>query len=116
MRAHTPKRLLDSQILTAEEALARDSYDSPGAEARALTQSRRLLARWKWVGFPLILFCLTRIGLLGFSSIGLTIIPNLYVPIGDRGIFQHYPAFEGLCRWDCWHLGRIALEGYTEPV
>ncbi|MDQ4075116.1 MAG: glycosyltransferase family 39 protein [Chloroflexota bacterium] len=69
---------------------------------------------WKWAAFPLLLFIGTRIGLLAFSHIALTLVPNLAWEFGSRDVIRNYPALDGLCRWDCWHYGFIAREGYTE--
>ena len=73
-----------------------------------------LVARWKWAAFPVLLFIGTRIALLGFSQIGMTLVPTLNWSFDERELLRNYPALDGLCRWDCWHFGRIAREGYTE--
>ena len=73
----------------------------------------RLVSTWEWIAFPLLLFVSTRIALLGFAQIALMLIPDLYVPGGERQFLQQYPALDGLCRWDCEHFGRIARMGYS---
>jgi Gpi18-like mannosyltransferase len=76
-------------------------------------ESFPLASKWEWIAFPLMLFVSTRIALLGFAQIALTLIPDLYVPWGEREFLQQYPALDGLCRWDCEHFGRIARMGYS---
>jgi hypothetical protein len=61
-----------------------------------------------------LLFICTRLGLLAFSHIGLTLVPQLPWEFGSRDVIKHYPAIDGLCRWDCWHFGYISREGYAE--
>ena len=62
----------------------------------------------------MLLFVCTRVALLGFSQIGMTLVPTLNWAFDPREFLLRYPALDGLCRWDCWHFGRIAREGYTE--
>ncbi len=73
-----------------------------------------LMEEWGWTAFPLVLFIFTRIALLGFSQIGLTLIPTLFWEHRAQPFLQQYPALDGLCRWDCEHFGIIARLGYTE--
>jgi hypothetical protein len=68
--------------------------------------------------FPLLLFVCTRIALFGVSYLGLTFVPEIWIPWGERErlLFHLHPALDGLCRWDCyWYYG-IAARGYQEAV
>ena len=78
-------------------------------------RSNPLIARWQWAAFPLLLFVTTRIALMSFSLLSLTLVPELRWEFGSREFIRDHPSLDGLCRWDCWHFGRIAREGYTEP-
>lgn len=82
------------------------------------SESDSLLARWQWMTFPIVLFVFTRIALLGFSYIGLTFVPEIWIAWGaqERELFQPYPAIDGLCRWDCFWFYWIAEGGYQEAV
>lgn len=82
--------------------------------ARRQRAARASVTSWKWATFPLLLFIGTRAGLLAFSHIALTLVPDLAWEFGSREVIKSYPALDGLCRWDCWHMGYIAREGYTE--
>jgi hypothetical protein len=73
-------------------------------------------SKWEWIAFPLVLFVSTRIALLVFAQIALTLIPDLYVPWGDQEFLLQYPALDGLCRWDCELYGRIARMGYLDAT
>jgi hypothetical protein len=75
---------------------------------------QRLLERWDWMGFPIMLFVGTRVALLGFSRLSLMLVPTLNWEFGSREYLKHYPSLDGLCRWDCWHFATIASQGYTE--
>ncbi len=80
--------------------------------------SALLFVHWHWIRFPLVLFVCTRMALLGFSYIGLTFVPEIWIPWGsrERMLFQPYRAIDGLCRWDCyWYYG-IAEGGYQEAL
>lgn len=70
--------------------------------------------RCNWIAFPLVLFLCTRIALFGFSQIAMTLMPDLLWVTDPREYIKQYPFLDGLCRWDCWHYGRIARESYTE--
>jgi Gpi18-like mannosyltransferase len=85
---------------------------SPVAEQRSRTEVATAAAnRW----FPFIVFLATRLGLVAFSYMGLKIMPHLYMHDEDRQIFmQPYPAFDGLCRWDCGWFIRIMRDGFSE--
>ena len=75
---------------------------------------QRLLERWNWMGFPIMLFIGTRVALLGFSKFSLMLVPTLNWEFGSREYLKQYPSLDGLCRWDCWHFATIASQGYTE--
>lgn len=92
-----------------------------GAEAsgraglpRASLPWQPLIERWRWAIFPLVLFLCTRIALFGFAQIAMTLVPTLAFEFGSREFIRDYPFLDGLCRWDCWHFGTIARDGYTE--
>src|SRR5919202_2560863 len=74
-----------------------------------------LFTRWRWIAFPTILFICTRCSLLLLSQIALTLVPNLWLEYRALPLLQHYPALDGLCRYDCGHFARIAREGYSNP-
>ncbi len=67
------------------------------------------------LGFPLLLFIITRIGLFGSSYISMTLIPSLYLhEAGRHPSLQGHPALDGLCRWDCGWFERIMLTGFND--
>ena len=84
--------------------------------ARKRLELQPLVARWKWAAFPIVLFLCTRIALLGFSQIAMIVEPTLRYGYSPQKLLQHYPALDGLSRWDSQHFLRIAYEGYTEPL
>jgi hypothetical protein len=68
---------------------------------------------WRWATFPILLFLCTRIALLGFSHIAMTLTPDLWDARGSREFLQQFPALDGLCRWDCeFFYKEIARVGY----
>jgi hypothetical protein len=88
-----------------------------------------LVERWKWIVFPISLFIFTRIALLGFSYISLTLNPDLrftfspgqmeerfrrYGVMEEATFLRQYPVVDGLCRWDCEWFFLIARIGYWE--
>ncbi len=83
------------------------------APRRKESISARLVAWWEWARFPVMLFLCTRLALLAFSYVGLTLVPELWDDHGPRNVFQN-TAFEGLCRWDCYWFVWIAEQGYWE--
>lgn len=94
-----------------------DVLSRPAAGSLLVGRSRALQAlweRWSWTTFPALLFIYTRGALLGFSYFAMRLAPNLNWSFDPREFLIKYPALDGLCRWDCWHFGRIAREGYTE--
>jgi hypothetical protein len=86
--------------------------NDPQVEDRSRAISRiRSQDRW----FPFLLFVSTRLGLMAFSYMGLRIMPSLYMHDAERHAFlQPYPAFDGLCRWDCGWFLRIMFQGFSE--
>jgi hypothetical protein len=97
-----------------------DEVEQPGILSSASVtpwgalRSHPLIQRWQWAAFPLLLFICTRIALFGFAQIAMTLVPNLAFEFGSRDFIRDYPFLDGLCRWDCWHFGTIARDGYTE--
>jgi hypothetical protein len=75
-----------------------------------------LVGRWQWTAFPIVLFICSRIALLGFSQIAMTLVPKLPWEFGSRAFLKERPYLDGLCRWDCWHFAAIARDGYSAPV
>ena len=65
--------------------------------------------------YPLIVFVVSRIALLVFAHYALTLIPQLWLEGGVRGIIPGWPALDGFCRWDCGHFDRLASQGYRNP-
>ncbi len=107
----------DQGSLSGNKESELEASNAP-APARSWLGRKSLLleCRWKWMAFPLGLFLVTRIALLGFAQIVLTLTPDLFVPGGEREVFQHYPALDGLCRWDCEIYSKIARMGYSNAV
>jgi hypothetical protein len=107
----------DSRLSQPEHVLAVSDGAQPSLlplrQAR-VAGSDRLIKRWHWMTFPLLLFLITRIALLGFAQIAMTLVPTLAFEFGSREFIRDYPFLDGLCRWDCWHFGTIARDGYTE--
>ncbi len=66
------------------------------------------------MAFPCRLFVWSRIALLGFAQLALTLVPALWWGPGPQGLLSRYPALAGLCRWDCGQFERIARLGYRE--
>ena len=56
---------------------------------------------WRWLMVPLLIFVFTRIALLGVAYLGLTFMPDLYIPNGDSPFRRQYPAIDAFCRHDC---------------
>ncbi len=71
---------------------------------------------WRWTLFPLTLFVCTRVALLSFSWIALTLVPELVSERGPRDFLRNYPALDGLCRWDCFAFDKISNLGYQRPL
>lgn len=67
------------------------------------------------VWFPLLLFVSMRLAFVAFSYIGMTLVPHLYLhEEGRQAFMKPYPAFDGLCRWDCAWFLRIMDEGFSQ--
>jgi hypothetical protein len=77
-------------------------------------ETPRVLARGDaW--FPLLLFASTRLAFVTFSYIGMTLVPQLSLHEDRRqAVMKPYPAFDGLCRWDCGWFVRIMREGFSQ--
>jgi hypothetical protein len=107
----------ESRLSQAEHLVAVTDRTQPAllpvGQGRALG-AYPLIERWRWISFPLLLFVITRIALFGFAQIAMTLVPTLAFEFGSRDFIREYPFLDGLCRWDCWHFGTIAREGYTE--
>jgi len=64
--------------------------------------------------FPLALFVVTRVAYLGYSFMGLELVPRLYWhEEGRQKFLQQWPALDGLCRWDCGWFVRVVQDGYA---
>jgi|GEM_PF-902107 len=94
-------------VLSAQKAPSHDEFANRRTGKGKLVKSP---SRW----FPLILFVCTRAGQVAFSYVGMVLVPNLYEFDADRHQFMKpYPAFDGLCRWDCsWFLRTMRLGFY----
>lgn len=114
--SHSPKSISHTKLAAAvsEGAGLAPPQAAPGTRAGERPNLQTLAAEWKWATFPALLFVYTRIALLGFSYFSLRLAPNLNWSFDPREFLKDHPALDGLCRWDCWHFGRIAREGYTE--
>lgn len=115
MRQGTPTA---SQPEHVAATTAGESGRSAVADRPAYSTFKRVVQlvaqQWGWTAFPIVLFISTRVALLGFSQIGMTLIPSLFWEHRGQAFMQQYPALDGLCRWDCEHFGIIARVGYTE--
>ncbi|HSH79785.1 MAG TPA: glycosyltransferase family 39 protein [Herpetosiphonaceae bacterium] len=76
----------------------------------------RAIARLQWATYPTLLFIATRITLLSFSQIALSLIPTLWWEHRPVDFLRNYPALDGLCRFDCEFFEQIARVGYSEPA
>lgn len=111
LMAHDPTPIGAKPVLAAADGA--HQAVRVAAQDRAV-RSSLLIERWRWATFPLVLFLCTRIALFGFAQIAMTLVPTLAFEFGSREFIRDYPFLDGLCRWDCWHFGTIAREGYTE--
>ncbi len=84
-----------------------------GARLAALRGNERV-QRWRWVAFPFTLWTVTRVAILGFGKLSMTLAPDL-VQSGElhRGYLLRYSSVEGLCRWDCSFFRDLANGGYV---
>ena len=70
--------------------------------------------RWRWVAFPLTLWAVTRVAILGFGSLSMTFVPGLMQSAGlHREYLLRHTSIEGLCRWDCRFFQDLANHGYV---
>lgn len=76
--------------------------------------AREIALGWSWTAYPVLLWVCTRVGLLAFSGIGMSLIRSLWWEHRTEPFLKPYPALEGLCRWDCEHFARIARQGYHQ--
>jgi hypothetical protein len=71
-------------------------------------------AQQRWVVFPLLVFAWSRAAVFSFSWMSMRLAPELRIEGGVREVLlKHYPALDGLCRWDCGWYERVARLGYT---
>ncbi len=76
--------------------------------------ARDLDARWRWVRFPLALFCVHRALLMTMAWFGLRVTPGLFIPPpAPFSEPEFFTAFSGLCRWDCGLYFHLARRGYV---
>jgi hypothetical protein len=69
--------------------------------------------RWRWAVFPVTLWAVTRVAILGFGALSMGFVPDLVQSAGlDREYLLRYRAIEGLCRWDCGFFQDLANHGY----
>src|SRR5215212_6387690 len=70
--------------------------------------------RWRWVAFPITLWAVTRVAILGFGKLSMAFVPGLVESAGlDREYLLRYTSIEGLCRWDCRFFQDLASHGYV---
>jgi mannosyltransferase PIG-V len=70
--------------------------------------------RWRWVAFPLTLWAVTRVAIVGFGSLSMTFVPGLVQSAGlHREYLLRHTSIEGLCRWDCRFFQDLANHGYV---
>jgi Gpi18-like mannosyltransferase len=82
------------------------------ARLAALGSDERV-QRWRWVAFPFTLWAVTRVAILGFGKLSMTLVPGLMEPAGrNREYLLKHPSIEGLCRWDCGFFQELANHGY----
>lgn len=72
---------------------------------------KRFLDDW---ATPLLVWAISRFGLLAASASALTLNGVLERPGGSVALHA-LPALDALCRWDCAFIEEIATVGYTRP-
>jgi hypothetical protein len=65
--------------------------------------------------FPLAVFGCTRVAMLLFAQVALSLAPDLYWRSGGEQRIGFWPTLDGFCRWDCGHFERLASVGYLKP-
>ncbi len=100
-------------VLNDMSYLRRQAVEGLATRGRAL-EAHPLIARWKWITFPVVLFLCMHLTLLAGSKIGLTVDPNVQYETGSREFLRQYRSLDGLCRWDCLWFRKIAEEGYAD--
>jgi hypothetical protein len=79
----------------------------------AVVGSDERVQRWRWAAFPIMVWAVTRVAILGFGKLSMTLVPGLVEPAGrNREYLLEYPSIEGLCRWDCGFFQELANHGY----
>ena len=77
------------------------------------SMARRALSV-RWAAFPITLWAVTRVAILGFGSLSMAFVPGLVQSAGlDREYLLRHPSIEGLCRWDCRFFQDLANHGYV---
>ncbi len=112
-RTHSISRAEHLAPATVEKGNQLAAADHP-RDTGAAQLIQRLGQQWAWAAFPILLFISTRIALLGFSQIGMSLASGLFWEYRAQPFMKEFPALDGLCRWDCEHFGIIARSGYTE--
>jgi hypothetical protein len=72
---------------------------APISARLAALRGNERVQRWRWVAFPFTLWAVTRVAILGFGKLSMTLAPDL-VQSGElhRGYLLRYSSVEGLCR------------------
>jgi len=74
------------------------------------TPVRAVIARWRWLKAPALVFVASRVAILFVTHWSLRLDPRLHQP--DR--LLAYPAVQSLCRWDCIWFATISTHGYSD--
>jgi hypothetical protein len=104
-----------------QEAQGAQGKGWPGQPVVARTRARlaafradERVQRWRWTAFPITLWAVTRVAILGFGQLSMTLVPGLWQSAGlDREYLLRHPPIEGLCRWDCRFFQDLANHGYV---
>jgi Gpi18-like mannosyltransferase len=75
---------------------------------------RYLVARTRWLGFPLGLWAVTRLSFLLLGYLSLRLAPGLRP--SSVPMLRPYPALDALCCWDCGWFNQIARQGYASAT
>jgi hypothetical protein len=86
--------------------------------AAALAYWSRLSRRFGGIGFPLLVFTVSRAAVFAVSWMALYEVSEPLTGLNsDRTqvLFAH-PALDAMCRWDCWHYINIAKSGFQNAI
>jgi hypothetical protein len=97
------------------KTLGRHPTDTTDRHASSYPHALLRALRSEAVLYPLLLFVMTRVALLLFAQLALTLMPELWWRSGGENRFMAWPTLDGFCRWDCGHFERLARLGYRRP-